>query len=77
MARPPIGDVISRHADALLALPGVTIVFEGKLDDGDVCITIGVVDASAPGAGAIPTTIEGYRVVVKETGAVGPRESVR
>lgn len=69
----PIEDVLATHSEDLLARPGVTIVYQGALEDGSPCITIGVFDAKAASARDLPQSIEGYRVVLQETGALGPR----
>jgi hypothetical protein len=69
----PIDEVLAVHSEELLARPGVTIVYQGARDDGAPCITVGVVDKNASSARSLPKSIEGYPVVVQETGAVGPR----
>lgn len=69
----PIEEVLETHANDLLARSGVTIVYQGALEDGTPCIVVGVVDARAAGGSDLPKSIEGYRVVLQETGEVGPR----
>ncbi len=68
----PIDRVIQDHAAALLAIDGVAGVFEGTTADGRVCIRVAVA-GGFPGLEArIPSQIEGYPVVIVETGPVGP-----
>jgi len=68
-----IDEVLAAHADDLLARPGVTIVYQGALEDGAPCITVGVIDKEAPSARELPPSLEGYPVVLQETGELGPR----
>lgn len=69
----PIEDVLAAHAADLMAIEGVVIVYQGALDDGTPCIKVGVVERSENVVGAIPESLEGYPVVIAETGKIGPR----
>ncbi len=72
-AKRPIDEVLAAHAERLMSLPGVVIVFVGALDDGTPCIKVGV-DAHTPALEkAIPRTLEGHPVVIEETGPIAPR----
>ena len=68
MSRRPIGDVLRDHTPELMALPGVIGTGEGAKDGRPVIL---VIVATGSGAGSrIPHEIEGYRVVLQETGPV-------
>jgi hypothetical protein len=73
MPTKPIADVIRDHGEEILAMPGVTVVYEGILANGTPCITVGVVDLRDENVRAIPKSLEGYVVSLHETGAIGPR----
>ncbi len=68
-----IASVIAEHAPTFLALPQVTTVFEGASEEGEPCIKIGAIDNSAELREKIPETLEGYPVLIVETGELGPR----
>ena len=71
--RPPIATVIADHASRLLALDGVVTVYEGALEDGSPCLKIGVAARPRELAEEIGDTLEGYPVVIVETGEIAPR----
>lgn len=72
-AKRPIDQVLAAHAERLMAIPGVAIVFVGALEDGTPCIKVGV-DARTPAIEkAIPRDLEGHPVVIEETGPIAPR----
>lgn len=71
--RRPIGEVLAAHAAELMATPGVVIVFEGALADGSPCIKVGVAARTPALEAALPKTLEGYPIVIEETGPVAPR----
>ncbi|MDH4036439.1 MAG: hypothetical protein OEX18_00790 [Candidatus Krumholzibacteria bacterium] len=68
----PIDSVIRDRAAELLSIEGVVGVFEGKLEDGRVCIRVAVATRSSELDARLPLEIEGYPVTVVETGPVGP-----
>jgi hypothetical protein len=68
----PIDNVIADHAPALLAIAGVAGVYEEHLEDGSVRIRVAVVARSAAVVAAIPPELDGYPVVIVETGPIGP-----
>ncbi|HJW74712.1 MAG TPA: hypothetical protein VJ787_03440 [Thermoleophilia bacterium] len=59
--------VLERHAQEIVALPGVVGVAEGETDGGP-CITVYVAEKSAEVVGRIPPDLEGWPVVVRESG---------
>jgi len=67
MPRNKIKDVLKRHADDLMAVPGVVGVAEGK-SQGRSCIKVFVVDRNSELLRRIPNTLEGYPLVVEESG---------
>ena len=69
MAGPPIEQVLERHADALMARPGVVGVGLGEADGAPVILVMCEVLTPEHKA-ALPTELEGHRVVLEETGAV-------
>ena len=73
MPTKPIADVLRDHSEEILAMPGVTVVYEGVLANGTPCVTVGVVDLHDESVRAIPKSLEGYVVSLHETGAIGPR----
>ncbi len=62
--------VMNDHVDALMAVPGVVGVAVGALDDGSPCILVLVVKKTAEHETLIPADIEGYSVVVQESGEI-------
>ena len=72
-AKRPVDDVLAAHAEHLMSLPGVVIVFVGALEDGTPCIKVGVDTRTPALEKAIPRTLEGHPVVIVETGPVAPR----
>jgi hypothetical protein len=86
-SRPPAGDqgvrttsaaasiaqVLERHADSLMAVPGVVGVAEG-LCGGTPCIKVLVVRRTPELERRIPATLEGHPVEIQETGEFRARE---
>jgi hypothetical protein len=68
----PIDRVIQEHAAALLAIEGVAGVYEGTLAGGGLCLNVAVVVRSPDVEARIPRQIDGYPVMIVETGAIGP-----
>jgi hypothetical protein len=68
----PIEAVLTDHTDALMAIPGVVGVGQGLLDDTP-CITVFVIANTPQVQQDIPSTLEGYPVVVEQTGVIRPR----
>lgn len=69
--RPPLADVIARHAPGLMARPGVIGVGEGR-SAGKRCLLVFV---TSPPSG-LPDSIEGYPVVVERSGPFAAQRPV-
>jgi hypothetical protein len=69
---PPIKEVLDRHAGELMAIPGVTLVYEGVTTDGRSCIRVGFTSLPASGEAEVPAELEGWPVVVEEVGDIRP-----
>jgi predicted small lipoprotein YifL len=68
----PIDEVLRDHDEEILAIPGVTMIYVGANRHGEPCIKVGVEVANADVEERIPHELEGWPVVVEETGEVGP-----
>lgn len=64
-----IGDVLGEHSDSLMATSGVAGVAEGEFD-GKPCILVLVVELTNELRKQIPNDLDGYRVVVSESGEI-------
>ena len=62
-----IAEVLKEHTDCLMSLPGVVGTAEGE-DSGQACIRVFVVKETPELLNKISTAIEGYPVVVQDTG---------
>ena len=62
-----IKEVLKRHSDKLMAVPGVVGVAEGK-SHGKQCIRIFVIDSSSESLKRLPDNLEGYLVIIEESG---------
>ena len=69
MAPHTIEDTLERHTAELMSVPGVVGTAEG-LCDGEPCIRVFVVERTAEIDRSVPESIEGYKVVVEESGEV-------
>jgi len=69
-----IKTVMEAHVGTLMAVPGVTAVAIGALDDGTPCIRVYVEKETDETKRAIPKTLEGYPVVVEVSGKIEPME---
>jgi hypothetical protein len=67
MSNEAIQGVLERHAQRVASLPGVVGVAEGEAD-GRPCITVYVAETTAAVLGPIPADLEGWPVVVRESG---------
>jgi hypothetical protein len=73
MHRPDINDVLRAHDRDLLAIPSVVGVYVGVLDDEKTpCLKVMVVKKTPELEKQIPKSIEGYPVVIEETGVIRP-----
>ena len=66
----PIADVLAGHTPRLMAISGVVGTYEGALDDGTPCIKVLVVKRTGEHDRLIPSQLEGYRVVIEESGEI-------
>ena len=69
MAKRTIEEVLGRHAGRLMSISGVVGTGQG-IDGGRSCIKVYVVTKTPSLNRKIPETIEGYPVVVEETGEI-------
>lgn len=74
--RPSIEAVLRAHTDSLMRIPGVVGTAIGQCDAMN-CIKVLVVRATPELQKGIPDTIDGYRVVLDETGTVRALDSSR
>ncbi len=73
MTRKDINAVLRDHDKELLAIPGVVGVYVGLLpDDKTPCLKVMVVKETADLKRRIPKSIEGYPVLVEESGVIRP-----
>ncbi len=64
-----IEDTLERHSAALMSVPGVVATGQGLCGD-EPCIRVFVVERTPEIDRLIPETIEGYKVVVEESGEI-------
>ena len=72
MARAPLADVLTRHTQGLLAIPGVNGTGEGT-EAGEPVLVVFVLEDTTELRARLPRTLEGYPVVVRATGTVRAR----
>jgi len=68
----PIDEVLADHDEEILAIPGVTVIYVGVDEQGKPCLKVGVETATPEIEERIPRMIEGWPVVVEETGRIEP-----
>jgi hypothetical protein len=73
MEKPTIESVLKIHSDSIMAVSGVVGTAIGE-DAGKPCIKVYVVKKSAEIETRIPRSIEGYPVVIEETGEIRAQE---
>lgn len=73
MSERPIAAVVVDRAPGLLEMNEVTAVYESVGSDGKPCVKIGVTELTPALRAKLPERIDGYPVVIVETGPVGPR----
>lgn len=69
MAEKAIEQVLKEHTAKLMSLPGVTGTAQGLCDDKP-CIKVYVIKKTPELEQKIPETIEGYPVMIEETGEI-------
>jgi hypothetical protein len=73
--RKDINDVLRQHDQELMAIPGVVGVAVGlMLDDKTLCLKVLVVSKTESLEKKIPKSIDGYPVVIEESGEIRPLE---
>jgi len=66
-----IEEVVNLHARHLLAIPGVVGVAQGQLDHRP-CLKVFVTKKTPELEQKIPAALEGYPVIIEETGEIRP-----
>ena len=73
MTRKDINAVLKDHDEELLAIPGVVGVYVGLMpDDKTHCLKVMVVKETEEHKSRIPKAIEGYPVIIEESGVIRP-----
>lgn len=62
-----IKEVLKRHTDKLMAVPGVVGIAEG-ISHGKPCIRVFVVDSNSAALKLLPENLEGYLLNIEESG---------
>lgn len=71
--RRDINAVLKDHDKTLMTIPGVVGVYVGLLKDGKTsCLNVMVARRTPEVVAKIPKDLEGYSVVVEETGVIRP-----
>jgi transposase len=69
----PIVAVLRQHRDRLMAVPGVVGIGQGE-HRARPCIKVFVAERTPALARRIPSSLEGYAVVIEETGSLEARD---
>jgi hypothetical protein len=70
-----INAVLRDHDDEWMAIPGVVGVYVGLMDDDrTMCLNVMAAKKTPEIESKIPKTVEGYPVIVVETGIIRPLE---
>ena len=77
MVQRDIASVLEAHAAELMAIDGVTGVYEGAREDGTPCLKVMVRRRTAAVVEAVPGRIEGHPVVIVESGEIRPLDGTR
>lgn len=73
VSRRDINLVLADHDQALLAIPGVVGVYVGMQEDRKTpCLRVMAVRKTPELLGRVPKLLEGYPVVIEESGAIRP-----
>ena len=64
--------VMSDHTAELMAIPGVTGVAVGQLDNGTPCVLVLIEEESKEIVQKVPKTLEGYPVKLMVSGRIVP-----
>jgi hypothetical protein len=74
ITKQPIEIVLRAHTDSLMRIPGVVGTAMGLCDNAP-CIKVLVARSTPELRRGIPDTLDGWRVVIEETGIIRPRGS--
>ena len=69
-----INQVLNVHAKKLMEIQGVTGLFVGQTEKGEPCIKVMVVKKNADFNKKIPRQLDGYPVIIHESGIIRPME---
>ena len=69
MAEETIKEVLKKHTKELMSMPGVVGTGQG-LCEGNPCIKVFVIEKTPDLDQKIPKTLDGYPVVIEETGEI-------
>ncbi len=69
MTAKTIVEVLKEHTEELMSLPGVVGIAQG-LCDNKPCIKVFVIEKTPELAQKIPDILEGYQVIIEETGEI-------
>ena len=72
VVRPTLAEVLRIHSPSLIELPGVVAVYEGRTDDDEPCIRVGVSELDEQTRARIPEALEGWPVIVEDMGEIRP-----
>jgi hypothetical protein len=73
MPKKDINEVLRSHDQEIMAIPGVVGIYVGLLDDEKTpCLKVMVVKKTLELERKIPRKLEGYPVVIEETGEIHP-----
>lgn len=67
-----LADVIRERAPGWMEHEDVVGVYEGRDDAGDPCIKVMVTEISDELRDRLPAEVDGYRLLLHETGPIGP-----
>lgn len=70
--KPDINQVVDNNAPRLMAIPGVTGVAVGALDDGTPCVMVLILEDSDEIKSQLPKTLEGHPVTTFVSGKIEP-----
>ncbi len=69
MSAKTIEEVLKEHTEELMSIPGVVGIGQGLCNDKP-CIKVFVIEKTPELAQKIPNSLEGYQVIIEETGEI-------
>lgn len=75
MPQSDVKTVMETHVSNLMAIPGVTGVAVGELEDGTPCILILILEQTHELKEKLPKQLDGHPVRVMVTGEIKPMDS--